>query len=255
MTFKVHYTPRQITTKRPFVGVGWPVRNPSGNCLVERYQYRRQRYVWLACTQLGPPYKASDQRRILQEWCAFFHEESRIRELALRSRVSQDLFEAVCHLEQLTRLHVKWGPLVDLTPLRQLRQLEGLSLGTMGVKDISPIAELPKLRFLQLDNLEYVRNFGALSNARRLEFLEIEGYWQGPKKIHVHNLSFARPLRQLRALRIGYVIIDDFDVSPLLKLRNLEYLELPSIGQGDRERLIAALPRLRYGNIVQPTCV
>jgi hypothetical protein len=252
MTFKVHYTPRQITTERPFLGVGWPVRNPSGNCLVEQSQYRRQRYVWLACTQLGPPYKASDQRRILQEWCAFFREESPIRELALRSRVSPELFEAVCHHEQLTRLHVKWGPVVDLTPLQRLRQLEGLSLGTTSVEDISPIAELPKLRFLQLDTLKCVGDWGALSNARRLEFLEIEGYWQGPQKIHVKNLAFACALGHLRALRIGHVIVDDFDISPLLQLRKLEYLDLPSIAKPDRDRLLAALPKLRFGNVAQP---
>ena len=252
MTFKVRYTPRQITTKRPFLGVGWPVRNPSGNCLVERSQYRRQRCVWLACTQLGPPYQASDQRRIVQEWCAFFHEESPLRELALRSRVSPELFEAACHQEQLTRLHVKWGPIVDLAPLRRLRQLEGLSLGTTSVADISPIAELPKLTFLQLDNLKCVGDCSALSKARRLEFLEIEGYWQGPQKIHIKDLAFASALHHLRAFRIGYVIVDDFDISPLLPLRKLEYLDLPSIAQPDRDRLLAALPKLRYGNVVHP---
>lgn len=219
---------------------------------MERSQYRRQRYVWLACTQLGPPYKASDQKRIIQEWCAFFHETPLIRELALRSRVPVELFEAVCHHHLLTRLHVKWGPAVDLSPLQRLRQLEGLSLGTTSVEDISPIAELPKLTFLQLDNLKHVRDFGALANACRLEFLEIEGYWQGPRKVHVKDLAFARGLQNLRALRMGYVIVDRFDISPLLKLRKLEYLDLPAIAQSDRDRLLAALPKLRYGNVVRP---
>lgn len=254
MTFKVRYTPKQITTKRPFFGTGWPVRNPTGTCLVERSQYRRQRYVWLACTQLGPPYKASDQKRIVQEWCAFFQEESLIRELALRSRVPPKLFEAVCHHQQLTRLHVKWGPVVDLTSLQRMPQLEGLSLGTTSVTNISPIAELPRLRFLQLDNLKQVQDFGALSRACRLEFLEIEGYPQGPQKIHVKDLAFARDLQNLRALKIGYAIVDNCDISPLVELRKLEYLDLPSIAQSDRDRLLASLPNLRYGNVVTPNC-
>lgn len=254
MTFKVHYTPRQITTKRPFFGTGWPVRNPAARCLVERSQYRRQRYVWLSCTQLGPPYSALDQKRILQEWCAFFQKESAIRELALRSRVPPELFEAVCQHDLLTRLHVKWGPVVDLAPLRRLRELEGLSLGTTSVRDISPIADLPRLRFLQLDSLRHVHDFGALSNAFRLEFLEIEGYWQGPKKVHVRDLAFARDLPNLRALKIGYVTVDNCDISPMLTLRKLEYLDLPSIKQSDRDRLLAALPNLRHGNVVKPNC-
>jgi hypothetical protein len=252
MTFKVDYTPRQMSIRRPFFGMGWPVRNASENCLVERAQYRRQRCVWIACTQLAPPYTTSDQKRILQEWCEFFHEESPIRELALRSRVPLGLFEAVCHQQSLARLHVKWGPVVDLAPLRRLRQLEGLSLGTTSVEDISPIAELPKLKFLQLENLKHVHDFSALSGACRLEFLEIEGYPQGPQKIHVKDLAFAHRLHDLRALRIGYALVDNGDISPLLNLRKLEYLDLPPIAQSDRDRLLAALPKLRYGNVVMP---
>jgi Leucine-rich repeat (LRR) protein len=250
MSFRAQYTPRQIATARPFFGTGWPVRNPSGNSIVERSQYRRQRCVWIACTQLGPPYKTADQKRIIREWCAFFREDSPIRELALRSRVPPELFQAVCHQRQLTRLHVKWGPIVDLAPLQGLRELEGLSLGTTSVEDISAVAALPKLKYLQLDNLNRVSDFGALSSARRLEFLEIEGYWQGPKKSHLMNLDFAQGLRNLRALRIGYVAVRDCDVSPLLGLRKLEYLDLPSIAQRDRNRILAALPKLRFGNVV-----
>jgi len=250
MNFKVHYTPRQITTKRPFYGTGWPVRNPSGTCLVERSEYRRQKYAWIACTQLGPPYKPADQKRIVREWCEFFDGDSPLRELALRSRVAPQLFEAVCCHQQLTRLHVKWGPVKDLTPLRKLQQLEGLSLGTTSVEDISPVADLPALTMLQLVNLKHVRDLGPLAAAARLQFLEVEGYWQGPQKTHLLNLEFARELHDLRALSIGYVIVEDLDVTPLLGLTRLEYLDLPSVSQRDRDRLIEALPALRHGSVV-----
>jgi Leucine-rich repeat (LRR) protein len=237
--------------ERPFLGIAWPVRIPSGRIIVERSEYQRQRYLGLACTQLPPPYKPSDQERIMQEWCRFFRESPPVRELALRSRVPPELFEAVCDHRQLTRLHVKWGPVRDLTPLRQLKKLEGLSLGTTRVGDISAIAELPKLTLLQLDNLKRVHDFGALSNAERLEFLRIEGYPQGPQKIHINNLEFARRLHRLRALSVGFVIVDDFDISPLFNLRKLEYLDLPSITNRHRDPLLEALPKLRFGNVVE----
>lgn len=251
MKYKVHYTPRRICIERPFFGVGWPVRLPSGRHIVERSEYRRQRYLGLACTQLGPPYTASDQKRIVQEWCEFFRESPPVRELSLRSRVSSELFEAVCDHRLLTRLHVKWGPVTDLSPLAQLKQLEGLSLGTTSVADIAPIAELPKLTHLQLDNLKRVHDFGVLSKAEHLEFLQIEGYPQGPQKIHVSNFEFARPLSNLRALSVGYVIVDDFDISPLLNLSQLEYLDLPATTTRNRDRLLEALPNLRFGNVVK----
>ena len=49
-----------------------------------------------------------------------------------------------------------------------------------------------------------------------------------------------------------HVIVDHFDISPLLKLRKLEYLDLPAIAQSDRDRLLSALPKLRYGNVAKP---
>lgn len=162
-----------------------------------------------------------------------------------------ELFEAVCDHRELTRLHVKWGPVTDVSPLEQLEQLEGLSLGTTSVDDISVLARLPKLTHLQLDNLRSVHDFGVLSKAERPEFLAIEGYPQGPQKIHVKDFEFACGLRRLRALSIGYVIVDDFDISPLLKLHDLEYLDLPRTSNGDRDRLVEALPKLRFGNVVR----
>ena len=58
--------------------------------------------------------------------------------------------------------------------------------------------------------------------------------------------------RSMRALRIGHVRVKDFDIAPLLQLRKLEYLDLPTITATDRERLLAALPNLRHGNVANP---
>jgi hypothetical protein len=244
------FPPRNVSIRSPFTGVGWPASNPAESRFIDRSEYDRQKHAWITCTQLGRPYSAADQRRIVREWCDFFRSSPPLRELALRSRVPTELFDALCDHAKLTRLHVKWGPVSDLTCLAGLRNLEGLSLGTTGVRDISPIGALPKLRMLQLNNFKHVIDFGAISHATNLESLDIAGYWQGPQKIHMLNPDFVRPLVKLKALSISCAIIDKFDISPLLQLSDLQYLDLPAISKDQRESLVSSLHRLRYGNVV-----
>lgn len=248
---------RRIRIDQPFYGGGWPAYfAASSKTLVERSEYRRQKYLKLGCTQLDPPYKPSDQKRILAEWCDFFRGPSPVRDLGLFSRTPEELFESICLGGQIQQLHVKWGPVRDLSPVSNLQCLEGLHLGTTGVTDLSPLAALPGLTHLSLDNLKHVYDFSDLANVSQLQYLSIEGYPQGPQKIRVKDLRFLRELTSLRALRIGYVIIEEFDVDALCSLQNLEYLSLPDVGRTESERLTLhaaairqQLPHLRYGNV------
>jgi Leucine-rich repeat (LRR) protein len=134
--------------------------------------------------------------------------------------------------------------------------LTGLSLGTTSVTDLSPLTALPQLTHLQLDNLKRVVDFKELAACRSLEFLNIEGYPQGPQKVKVKDLRFLRGLTNLRALRIGFAQVKEFDVEDLLNLQNLEYLELPRSGRIEAKRLdefakllSESLPKLRFGNV------
>ena len=248
---------RKINIRRPFYGGGWPAHfPPTSTTVVERSNYRGQRYLELACTQLDPPYKPTDQKRILSEWCDFFRNPSRVRELGIFTRTPQELFDAVCCGGKIQRLHVKWGPVANLNPLQNLEQLDGLWLGTTSVDDLSPIGELPQLTHLALDNLYAIQDYAVLAKATRLEFLYIDGYDQGPKKLRIKDLKFLRKLPRLRALSIGYANIETFDLDSILALENLEFLDLPDIGRVETKRLDqhadtirSKLRRLRYGNV------
>lgn len=234
---------------RPFHWGHTPFEGWDHECLTEVAEYDGRRCLRIACTQLAPPYTAKDQKRIVGEWCEFFRGKSSIEELIVDSRTPVPLFEAICAHRSLRRLRIKWGPVSDLTPIVGLRNLEALYLGTSGIRDLSPLGQLKKLSWLNLDNLKQVIDFGALSQVRALQFLQIEGYPQGPQKIHVKSLDFLTALTALRALHVGFVIVDNYDVTPLLRLRKLEYLVVPRLSAEDRDRLLQALPKLKYGNI------
>jgi Leucine-rich repeat (LRR) protein len=243
---------------RPFWSFSWPVRLPTDHDVFQRSQYRRQKYLCIGSLPVELFTQKKEKQRILQEWIEFFQSPSPVRELALRRRVPQELFDAVCRQRELQRLHIKHGPVTDLSPLRNLKKLEGLSLGTTSVEDISPLASLPRLTHLELNNLKHVYDHHALADCSKLEYLHVEGYWQGPQKIKMKNIEFLEKLKNLRALSIDFVIIEDFDVEYLLGLKKLEYLLLPDYGRVDNKRLkehaarlCDALPKLRYGNVVE----
>ncbi len=249
---------RKIDMRQPFYGGGWPAHfPPNSTTVVERSDYRRQKYLELACTQLDPPYTPKDKHRILNEWCDFFRAPSPVRELGLFTRTPQELFDAVCSGGQIKRLHIKWGPVANLNAIQTLNQLDGLWLGTTSVKDLSPVVQLPELTHLALDNLHAIRDYSVLAEATSLEFLYIDGYDQGPKKLRLKDLKFLRNLTRLRALFIGYVNIESFDLDSILGLENLEFLDLPDIGRTETKRLNqhadtirSKLSRLRHGNVV-----
>jgi Leucine-rich repeat (LRR) protein len=238
-----------IDISRPFhwgfnAFTGW-----NHPCLTERSEYDGRTCLRIACTQLAPPYTAADQKRIVGEWCEFFRGPSSVEELIVDSRTPVNLFEAICQHRSLKRLRIKWGPVADLTPISRLKNLEAMYLGTSGARDLAPLRQLKNLYYLDLDNFKQVVDFKDLSFVRSLEYLHIEGYPQGPQKIHVANLEFLRPLVKLRALKIGWVIVDHYDVEPLLKLTKLEFLVVPKISSQDRDRVLAALPNLKFGNV------
>ena len=245
------------TIDQPFYGYSWPVRLRSVHAIYEASEYRRQKYLCLACTILGQARSSAEQKRIVEQWCRFFSSPTPILELALRRRVPQQLFDAVCEQEQLLRLHVKWGPVVDLAALRKTPLLEGLSLGTTSVEDLSPLIALKKLTHLQLDNLKRVYDFSDVGKCRKLEFLQIEGYPQGPQKITMKDLHFLSGLKNLKALDIGFVKVEEFDIEPILGLKRVEYLSLPEFGRIEQKRLdkfsrliCDTLPRLKHGSVV-----
>ena len=222
----------------------------SEKSLVERSEYAGQTCLRLACTQLAPQFNATAQKRILEEWCEFFRGKSAVEELMVNCRTPVPLFESICEHRSIKRLKIKWGPVTDLSPLAKLKNLESLDLGTSGVKDLSPLVALKKLKYLNLDNFKQAKDFAALGGLRSLEFLKIVGYPQGPQKIHVRSVEFLRSLKKLRALAFEFVIFDQFKIDPLLTLKRLEFLEIPGLTEEDRVRLVAALPSVKYGDLV-----
>ncbi|MGE0607830.1 MAG: hypothetical protein AB7O62_12120, partial [Pirellulales bacterium] len=149
----------------------------------------------------------------------------------------------------LKRLDIKWGAYQDLSPIANLRKLELLWIGTgAGVKSIAPLTDLPRLVGLSIENFQKVSDYSPLSQLRKLQSLTIEGDGLGPQYIRIESLKFLEKMTQLRHLKLLTYRLRSKDYQPILKLRKLESLSLPSSREVKScyDQLVA-LPKLQWG--------
>lgn len=100
--------------------------------VTEVSEYAGEGKLTINCTQLGPAYKASKEKhRVLSEWCAFLAEKPNVfKVLKFGTRMPQELFDAVCHQQNLEHLDIKWGTYKDLSAIQNLKKLKLLYIGS-----------------------------------------------------------------------------------------------------------------------------
>lgn len=228
----------------------------KAKCILEVSEYCGESKLEIICTQLSDDkYKTQkEKKRVLQEWCDFLsNNPDAFEELKFHSRMPQELFNAVCEQKKLKKLIVKWGSYPDISRLANLHSLEYLRLGSgSGVKDIEPISKLPNLIALSVENFQNITDYSDLACLGHLESLEITGDGLSPKYIHVDTLEFLTKMPQLRFFRFLTARLKSKDLTPILSLKNLEYLTLAATKETKAiyPRLIK-LPKLKYGLLVE----
>lgn len=231
---------------------------PYSKSLVEVREYNGENTLTINCTQLGdsftPQYKTQkEKKRVLQEWCDFLSSNTTaFTELSFGTRVSQELFDAVCSQQNLRKLYIKWGVYTDLSKIVNLSKLEYLHIGSgTGVQSIEPIAQLKKLVALSVENFQKIDDYALLGSLGKLESLSIEGDGLGPRYIHVKSLDFLHGINQLRFFRFVTARLTSKDYTPVLSLENIEHLTLsPCKEVKALYRDILKLSNLKYGSLI-----
>lgn len=191
--------------------------------LTEIGEYAGQKTVAISCTQLGTQYSATQAKRVVSDWVAFFAAgPTPIRDLEFTSRTPKRLFDSLHGQTQLRRLVVKWGDYADLAALAQCHELQELSLhGASAVTSVSALGELSTLQRLSLEGLKRVRDLAPLGRLEQLTHLELGGDWMSPRIAHVDSIDFLRNLTRLEDVLLHTIIVDDLEYSPLLALPRL----------------------------------
>jgi len=218
---------------------------------IEVSEYAGEEKLTINCTQLGPAYKSSkEKKRVLTEWCEFLIGNPKaFKVLKFGTRMPQELFDAACHQQNLEHLEIKWGIYKDLSAIQNLKKLNLLYIGSgAGVESVRPIGKLPSVIGLYLENFQKIRDYSDLTPLSKLESLTICGDGTSPQYIKVDSIEFLRQMPQLRYLRLLTIRLQNKDYSPILDLEDLEHLTLRT--HRDVKKIyddLSRLPKLKWG--------
>lgn len=206
------------------------------------------------CTQLdGGLYRSTkEKKRVVTEWCEFLTQNPKaFKALRFGTRMPQQLFDAVCHQQNLERLEIKWGAYTDLSAIENLQKLKLLEIGSgAGVESVAPISKLPNLLGLYVSNFQKINDYSELVALKKLQTLAICGDFWSPQYIKVKSLDFLRAMPQLRHLCLETMRLASKDYSPILSLRRLESLQLaPRREVKAIFEELYRLPKLKWGEL------
>jgi hypothetical protein len=202
---------------------------PSIPRFIRFSEYNGEADIEIRCTQMDNT-TAREQAKIVDEWCDHLtNDQLPLKSIWMETRVSQKIFNAICCQTGLTSLWVKWGVYPDLQAISNLGNLEHLHLGNgKSITDLTPLAGLKKLKTLESDGLVNAHDYRFLSSLTALRDLDIEGDgFSSMKPVVLPDLKFLTTVPWLKRLCLKMVKVEDKDYTPILNIKNLEWLSLP----------------------------
>ncbi len=202
--------------------------------------------LFLQCTQTRlTPYM---QKQLVREWCQLLPTLHRMKYFFFASRMSQQIFEAVCQMPNLEILDAGWGGIKDLSSISKLKNLKYLRLASLPIENIEPLFNLKNLEALYFDSLKRVKSYEGLKLLPNLVELGISASI-GSAVLSLESIEHLAELKTLRYLDLSKTRIRDKNIRILGDLKNLETLWLPYYyKKADFEYLYHNLPNLREGS-------
>ncbi len=192
--------------------------------------YNGEEEIILSCTQRDDLTSYQQQKEV-KKWCDFLtNERTNIRKIWITTRISQKIFDAICHQKQIEGLWIKWGVYKDISKIKNLTNLKYLHLGGgTQIENINSIKTLRKLKTLETRALYKINDYSFLKELSELEDLSL---WGDPfsalKKINIHSLDFLNYLPNIVRLDLCMIKLKDNNYKPILNLSKLKYLDLPN---------------------------
>lgn len=200
-----------------------PLRNFPPKSIRFPSEYDGGDRLSLACTQTDLPGKK--QRELILEWCDLLPSLSKVRVLWFHSKVTQELFEAACRMEELEGLYIKWSSIKNLAPITGLSSLTHLHIG--GAPSAEPIEALCDLRTLidlELHNVPAAGDISFLERMPQLRSLELAGDGNSLKSLRIESFGPLKALSKLERLAISTATVTDESLEAIGHLPRLKYL-------------------------------
>lgn len=224
----------------------WDTENEFPPPSIERpEEYRGESRVNIACTQ-RLDLTSSEQKQLVASWVDFLPSCKNIEMLWFTTHTHQHMFDAVCKMDQLVGLNIKWSNIKRLDGIVSLKNLRFLRIGSSAqVESINPLTELSQLEVLSVENLKRISDFSPFVVLKNLKFLSIEGGMYTKQKVD----SFV-PIAQLEKLiHLSLIMVScrDRSIEFALGLKNLQSLRWGfSVTVDEIARLQSELPNLKH---------
>lgn len=192
--------------------------------------------------------RPQEQKKIVQKWCAELPNLNAVEYLWFTSRVSQEMFEVACQMENLKGLFIKWSGIKNIDSIVKLKHLKHLHIGSSSqIENIKVFININSLETLELENIKKVQDFSDLAGMTNLVELGIDGgMWQAQK---IQSLKPIENLVNLKRLSLTNTQILDGSFDPILKLKNLVGFYCSWNNPVSEFEKLKTLPNLKYGNI------
>jgi len=202
----------------------------------------------LACTQLD--IKRSEQIKLSKEWCELLPTFTNLQFIWFYSRVTQDLFDAVCDNPNIVGFYTKWSgnAITDISKLEKLQKLRYLHMGSCtSLDNIDVFMKMNQLIVLEIENFKKISDISVLSGMKQLEGLGVMGdIWTTQR---VNSLEPISKLTNLRYLLLQNLRSNDKTLASLVSLKQLIRLDAPFwFPKEDFKLLRESLPNLKYGS-------
>jgi Leucine-rich repeat (LRR) protein len=169
----------------------------------------------------APSISSKDQAKLTKRWIQILPSLVNVRILWVSDKVSQIMFDAICEMQNLEALWLKWSGIKSIESVVKLKQLQSLNIGSSSqLQSITPLTQLKQLRWLELENIKQIQDISPIGECTQLLGLGIDGSMWTTQR--VKSLSPVGNLSELRYLRITNLRSADKTLKPLYRLRNLQ---------------------------------
>ena len=236
-------------SKSKYDFMSWEHRNPVQPETIS-YPHEleeNQHDLRLAITQNN--ISASEQRKLIDEWCDLLGSLDSVKQIFFYSRVNQKIFDTVCEMKQLDSLFIKWSgnSISSFQNLNKLRSLRRLYLGSSSTLDNLDFFEgFDNLKWLEIHEQKNLNSLIGMEKLTSLKGFKMSGGIHGKQKIN--DVKPFHSLAELEYLNLASTYIASEDLSPICHLSKLEYLDLPIYYPMEEfANLFKALPNCDHG--------
>ncbi len=215
------------------------------NSISKISEYNGETSTNIACTQ-RITLSSVDQKQLVKDWVQFLPTCNNINMLWFTTKITQDIFDSACSLDQLVGLNIKTSSIKSLDKISNLKNLKYLRIGDSSkIESIEPIGKMTNLEALVIENFKNISDFSIIKNLKNLKFLSIEGGMT--VKQNILNFKPISELTNLIYLSILMVKSTDENIAPIYNLKKLKTLNWAfHLTQEEINILKTELPDLKY---------